>query len=154
MRTRFFIFVILSIVSISSYAKKTNEDDTAQREQWQKEMYTAKREYIQDALSLTSDQKSKFFPIYDQMGKEILKMQRETNQMRRSISRRTDVTDIEYEKASEALFELKSKEGALEMKYYNEFKTILTPQQLFKLKDAEFKWFRKIAKKRHSIKDK
>ena len=55
-----------------------------------------------------------------------------------------DASDIETEAAARALFEQKSREGQLELEYFDSFKTILTPRQLLKLKSAERQFMRRL----------
>ena len=44
--------------------------------------------------------------------------------------------------------EFKSKEAAIELRYFNQFKTYLSKKQLFQLKIAENKWMRELMKQR------
>lgn len=112
-----------------------------------KEMQQVKKDFISKSLDLTAEQKAKFFPLYENMEGEIRKCSAKTSRMARDVKGKGDkATDLEYEKASEAMFELKSKEGAIEMKYYQEFKKVLTPRQLFKLKKAEKDFTKKLMK--------
>ncbi len=72
------------------------------------------------------------------MEDETTKLNSETRELERRIAESPeDVTDLEYEKATEALFDLKIKEGEIEKSYADQFKTILTNKQLFMLKSAE-----------------
>ena len=72
------------------------------------------------------------------MEDETATLNNETRQLERRISDSTEkVSDLEYEKATEALFELKIKEGEIEKSYMPRFAEILKPEQLFKLKSAE-----------------
>ena len=81
------------------------------------------------------------------MDEEIRKVQEESEQLsRQTMGKEDKATDLEYEKAAEAMYELKGRENAIEMKYFEEYKTILTPQQLFKLKDAEKDFTRELMK--------
>ncbi len=109
-----------------------------ERDAWMKEMQQVKKDFISKNLELTAEQKAKFFPLYEKMENEVRQCTAQTSRMSRDVKGKGDkASDLEYEKAAEAMFELKSKEGAIEMKYYHEFKKVLTPRQLFKLKKAE-----------------
>ncbi|MDE6309355.1 MAG: hypothetical protein K2L81_04080, partial [Muribaculaceae bacterium] len=57
-----------------------------------------------------------------------------------------EATDEDYERASEKLFNIRSREGAVDLKYYDKFKEILTKRQLFQLKGAERKFTREMVK--------
>lgn len=83
------------------------------------------------------------------MDKDVRKVQKETEDLyRQTLKKDEKVSDIEYEKAAEAIYELKGRENQIEMKYFKDFKEILTPCQLFKLKDAERDFIRELMKHR------
>ncbi|MDE7411497.1 MAG: hypothetical protein K2M94_05595 [Paramuribaculum sp.] len=143
---RLILIVPLLLICVCSFAQKQEKEHKYR--QWHKEMCEAKREYIAKELGLTRQQYEPFFTQYEAMCGEIDKIGRETRQMAHRLSERDDVTDTEYEKCAEALFELRTKEGAVEQKYYSKFKEILTHKQLYLLKQSEFKWMRKLMKQR------
>lgn len=117
------------------------------RESWMKEIQQYKNDFIAKKLELTDEQRAKFLPLYNSMDEEIRKVQEESERLsRQTMGKEDKATDLEYEKAAEAMYELKGRENAIEMKYFEEYKTILTPQQLFKLKDAEKDFTRELMK--------
>ncbi|MCI8997533.1 MAG: hypothetical protein HFJ95_00880 [Muribaculaceae bacterium] len=117
------------------------------RESWMKEIQQYKNDFIAKKLELTDEQRAKFLPLYNSMDEEIRKVQEESEQLsRQTLTKGEKATDLEYEKAAEAMYELKGRENTIEMKYFNDYKTILTPRQLFKLKDAEKDFTRELMK--------
>ncbi|MDE7459821.1 MAG: Spy/CpxP family protein refolding chaperone [Paramuribaculum sp.] len=116
-----------------------------ERTEWMKEMRRYKAEFVADRLKLTDEQKAKFVPAYEEMDERTAKIERETRQMEREVRKKgAQATDTEYEKAAEALTELKGKQGAIEMEYLPKFKSILTKEQLFKMKGAERDFMREL----------
>ncbi|MDE5960696.1 MAG: hypothetical protein K2H08_03130, partial [Duncaniella sp.] len=86
-------------------------------------------------------------PLYTTMDEEIRKAQGEAEKLyRQTLKKDAKATDLEYEKAAEAVYELKGRENEIEMKYFKDFKQILTPRQLFQLKDAERDFTRELMK--------
>ncbi len=139
-----FIFILIAQLSTISAQNKPSKQD---REKWFQEMREYKHSFLTKELDLSEEQQKKFFPLYDAMEKETFKLNRETRHMAKNLKKsENDISDIEYEKAAEALFELKSKEGQIEMNYFNKFKDVLTKKQLFQLKGAERKFTNKIMK--------
>lgn len=133
------------IVTMAAAAQDSNPD----HKRWLKEMRQQKHEYIVKQLDLTQEQSSKFMPMYEAMENELNTLMKQTRKMERDVVKKGDeATDLEYEKAAEAIYEMKGKEGAIEMKYMKQFKTVLTPKQLFKLKNAENKFMRELMKHR------
>ena len=129
--------LLLSAVMLPVYASAQRPSER-EREVWMKEMQQYKNDFIAKKLSLTDEQKAKFIPLYNSMDEEIRKAQGEAEQLyRQTMKKDGSATDLEYEKAAEAIYELKGRENEIEMRYFKDFKTILTPRQLFQLKDAE-----------------
>ncbi len=120
----------------------------SQTDRWYNEMRAYKTEYIANALDLTPEQKEKFVPVYNAMNSELDKISQETRTLERKVSKNEKASDLEYEKAAEALFEMRSREGAVDQRYYQQFKAILSKKQLFKLKAAERHFGRHLMKER------
>lgn len=145
-----FLFTFASVVQSAAQKQPSRQDKNA----WMKELQQVKNDYILKQLNLNHEQKAKFFPLYNKMEKEINKNSEETFKMARQVKEKGDkATDLEYEKAAEAMFESKAKEAAIEMKYYAEFKKILTPRQLFKLKRAERNFTKQLMKEHRKMKN-
>ncbi|MCI9284853.1 MAG: hypothetical protein HFJ91_03415 [Muribaculaceae bacterium] len=147
------LLITMAIMLASGLYMHADTPSKRDRDAWMKEITNVKNEYIAKKLDLTDDQKAKFIPLYNEMEKEVRKTAEDTRRMAREIKKKGDAaTDLEYEKASEALFECKGRECAIEKKYLAMFKKILTPRQLFKLKDAEHDFTRKLMKELRSHK--
>jgi len=140
----FAILITLVVLPVVSQAQRPSGRD---RESWMKEIQQYKNDFIAKKLDMTDEQRAKFMPLYNSMDEEIRKAQEESEQLSRQIiAKDGNATDLEYEKAAEAMYELKGRENNIEMKYFDEYKAILTPVQLFKLKDAEKDFTRELMK--------
>lgn len=120
-----------------------------QRRQWEKEMLEHKIDFIANELKITQEQKDKFVQTYTTMLTETNKYDREVRVFEHSISKKENVTDLEYEKAAETLWEAGGKKNDIEMRYFTQFKTFLTKEQLFKFRSAEGKWMKHLMKQHH-----
>ncbi len=117
------------------------------RKEWFEELRQYKHDFLAKELQLSQEQQDKFFPLYDDMENSVESLNRQTRGLEKNIEKADGkASDLEYEKAAEAMFELKSKEGAIEQQYATKFKTVLTPKQMFELKRAERKFFHKLMK--------
>lgn len=139
------IFILLCTVAAFS---ATAQGKSSQRRQWMNEMKKAKVEFMVQQLDVTSEQKDKFVELYNAYEGELHKLRHETRSLEKSVSAKKDASDLELTKASEALFEFKSKEGEITNRYYDRFKQILTPRQLFEFQKAEAKWMKQLMKHR------
>ena len=132
------ILLILMLAIAAAVTASAQTDGGRQRQKWFEEMRRYKSEYIADKLKPDNKQKAEFTPVYEQMDAEIGRLNHEMRQLERNIRKNGEkVTDTEYEKAAEAQFEIRTKEAAIERSYFPKFKQILTPRQLYELKNAE-----------------
>lgn len=137
------ILTIGTALPLAAREKPTDE----QRRKWMAEMQEYKKEYIVKTLQLTDAQKARFIPLYDSMNKEIRQLQNNARQAERNVRKKgAKATDAEYKAAADLMFKLRSGEGAIEQKYYKQFKAILNAQQLYELKPAEDKFVREMMK--------
>lgn len=145
MTTRILIIITLLFSALTLSAQADKHNHKGSRAEWFSEMSDYKAKFIASELKLTDSQKQKFVDIYRKMENESAQVARETRQMEKSVREKGDkATDLELEKAAEAGVELKMKQAQIEQKYFAQFKSILTPAQLFNLSKAERKFTRKI----------
>ncbi len=141
------ILLILTVIfgSINISAQTNKPAKSKSRSEWFNEMSRYKAQFIASELKLSEEQKQKFVAAYEKMENESAKTAREARKMEKEVREKGDnATDLELEKAAEALTELKLKQARTEQAYFQQFKSILTPRQLFNLSSAERKFTRKI----------
>ena len=146
--------LIICIVVGSLSLMADGPRNRANREQWYNNMIQTKIDYLAKQMSLTPQQKEKFEKSYRDMSNETSRLARDTRSLERQVSKKANPSDLEYEKAAEAITEFKAKEGAIELKYFNQFKTFLNKKQLFQLKLAENKWMDELMRHRGKGKNK
>lgn len=145
------ILIALMMVAAATAAPSAEAQGKASREQWMTEMRQYKRNYLAKELELTKEQQNKFFPLYEAMEDECAALDEDTRQMERRISQAADASDLEYEKATEAMYETKVKQAEIERGYAAKFKEVLTPKQLFRLKDADRKFARTMMRQHNRL---
>lgn len=152
---RFTILIFIIMLGIGKAAGQAPGEDREMR-QWMKDIREYKHDFIAKKLDMSREQQNKFFPLYDKMDDEILKINTETRMLERKTYETPEesVTDLEYDMAIQAIYELKSKESAIENQYLEQFKEILTKRQLFLLKGAEKSFSMQMMRRHHQIKDK
>lgn len=144
----FFLLLVFATTSVVAQGPGDGGNRNHHR-QWLEEMRQLRTNFMVNELELTPEQKEKFVPLYQNMTIELEKVTNDTRSMVFTVAKKgAAATDVELEKASEAAFECKGKESAIEMKYFKKFKSILTPRQLFKFKNAEQDFYRQLIDKR------
>lgn len=143
-------FVIALFSMLNAFPLSAN--DNGERQQWMNEMRQYKHTYFAKELDLTREQQNKFFPLYEEMEAQIRQIDEDTRVMERRVAEAgDDAANIEYEKATEAMYDAKVKGASLEKDYMVKFKEILSPRQLFQLKAVERRFSREMMRQHHRI---
>ncbi len=145
MRKTLLFLIAIMLCSLSVDAQNNRPD----KKQWLEEMRQLRVNFIAKNLQLTKEQRDKFVPAYESMSRELEKVMGETHQLYRTVKKKgAAASEIEKEKAAEAMYECKGKENQIEMKYFIKFKTILTSDQLLNLKATEHRFNKRLMKQR------
>lgn len=121
---------------------------------WFKEMTEFKLKFLAQELELTEDQQKKFFPIYTEMMNAKHNVMCKARQAENRLKGIANPTDEDYRIASEAMDEAHREDEAIEKRYEAKFRTILSPKQMYKLKQAERKFHERLREMRHKKKKK
>lgn len=143
--------IAISLIFLSSLAAWAAPQGRGDRSQWMTEMRQYKRAYLTKELDLSSQQESKFFPLYEDMEDEIARINDEARSLEKKVADMDNATDADYEKATEAVYNAKTREAAIEREYLDKFKTILSPRQMFRLKAVERSFNRELMKQHHRL---
>lgn len=128
--------------------------DKGGRAQWMTEMRQYKRSYLAKELDLSREQQNKFCPLYEEMEDQVAKINDEARVMERRVADIPNATDLEYEKATEAMYDASVRSAQVEREYMEKFRQILTGKQLFRLKAAERQFNREMMKQHHRLRTK
>lgn len=141
------ILAILLSISQSSFAQNQPRNFGADAF---KELRNYKHTFYKKALDLSRDQETQFFKVLDQMDEELFKIGEETRALERKTINDANASETEMESTARTIFEQKKKEGETELRYFDEFKNILSKRQLVMLKDVERRFNMEIIKHRRS----
>ena len=150
---RSIVFLLACVAFVTAAVAQAPTPPDKDVDQWVKEVREFKHAYLARELNLSREQQPKFFKVYDAMEDEIAGLNNETRRMSKRVKElpEGEVTDLEYDMATDALFNLKAKEAKVELRYLPEFKEILDKKQLFMLKDAERKFTMKMMRRHHDL---
>lgn len=141
------LVVMLTATAVPSISAQKNGGESRPRKEWVKEFRNYKKDYLTRKLKLSAQQSEQFFPVYFQMEDEMIALQRQLRQMVRDLEKKgNNASALETDKTIEAIFEQKSREGEIEMKYLPKFRAILTPAQMLQLKKSEQRLTRELMK--------
>lgn len=152
------IILIASLATTSLCASAAGDSKSTKkmdRKEWFNQMRVYKHDFLTKELSLTQEQQDKFFPLYDAMSESIEKVQRDSRALERKINKSTtEVSDLEYEKATEAVIETRAREVQIAKEAYAKFKGVLSAEQIYKLTQAERRFTRVLMKQNADMKKK
>lgn len=151
---KFTLLALLWIALIAPVYGFAAPQDEGGREKWMTELRQYKRVYFTRELDLSRDQQTKFYPLYDEMEDKVMKINDEARAMEKRVADMDKPSDLEYEKATEAMYEAKLREAEIEKEYMEKFKEILTPRQLFRIKAVERQFGRELMKQHHRLRSK
>jgi len=135
----FITFVAVSmLISIGAKAQENRRERNFDRE-----AFEAKRNaFITAEVGLTPEEAAEFIPLCDELRRKRFEIGRECRSLFREIEKKENPTADEYTKAIDTCLDVGIKEAELDKEYYEKFKKILSPEKLYKYRDAEFKFAR------------
>lgn len=106
-----------------------------------------KKEYITKEAQLTQEEADKYFPLSSELTKKKFQLHRNHRDKIQSIKENSNISDEEYKKMLEDDVEVKLKEAELDKEYAAKFKTVLSPEKVYKAQQAEKEFIqREVAK--------
>ena len=142
------IFMICMVLLGAFQAYGARNDDRAK---WMDEMRRFKRSYFTKELDLTTQQQNRFFPLYEEMEDQVQKIDGETRQMERRVAELKNASDLEYHKATEAIYDGQVRQAEIEREYVEKFQSILSRKQIFKIKAVERQFNRELRKQHRRL---
>ena len=117
---------------------------TAQRGQRQQQLEALRKQFIEEKLGLSGSTAEEFWAIYSKYEEERKEIRKE---MRRLKAGFNALSDSELATAIERYFQLKEKEIAIDKKYFEEFKKVITIRQIAVMYQAENKFKQEVLKR-------
>lgn len=131
---------------------------SAQERKCKDEMFNEIKEYkmkfLAQEMELTSRQQPKFFELYDKMMKEKHNVYKEARALGKKVKNNANATEADYEALSTARNKAKAKDQEIEKRYEAQFATFLSAKQIYKWKEAEEKFRKRMHEMRSSKKGK
>lgn len=98
--------------------------------------------YVIEEMGLTAEEAAKFIPLYDELQRKKFEAGQRCRQLSRKIREDSEATPADYTNTVDECVGVKLKEAKIDVEYYDKFKTILSPEKLYKLTNAEYKFAR------------
>ncbi len=146
----FLTFVAISVwFSSGAFAQ-----DKKQHRGFDREAFQAKRNaFITAEVGLTPEEAAQFIPLCDELRQKMYEAGRECRKFSREVRMKDHPTEADYNRVIDECLDVKIKEAELEREYYGKFRKILSPEKLYKYRNAEFKFARDYMKGMRDKKD-
>lgn len=135
------ILLIAMVLTIPTYAQNKKKEN---KEEWKKELQDFKYKYLAQEVELSDEQMTNFFELYAKLESERKQELKDCKAITKAVKEEGEHSEVEYERAVEAVLNLPIITGQIEKKYYEQFKTFLSYKQLYLLKTAERKFNKKL----------
>ncbi len=107
------------------------------KEAMHREMQEYKLRFLSQEMNLTADQQKKFEELYVKMSAERRQLFHATREQERKVRNNANASEADYKAAVNAMRNAKEKDAQIEKKYDAQFAKFLTARQIYKLKEAE-----------------
>lgn len=147
----FVTFVTISMMlSSNAFAQ-----DKKQEKHFDREAFLARRNaFITAEVGLTPEEAAQFIPLCNELREKMFEAGRECRKFSKKVRKKEKLTAADYTKAIDECLDVRLREAQLEKEYYEKFKKILSPEKLYKYRDAESKFARSFMKEGGNKKDK
>ncbi|MDE6237986.1 MAG: hypothetical protein K2M45_08980 [Muribaculaceae bacterium] len=135
MKKLYFLLSLLIFSIIPAIAQPKGEPTPEQR----KEFREFKMKYISQDMEMNAEAQKKFSEVYNRLSDERHALRKEMFAIHRKIKEKT-ATEQDYA----TLNRLRAREEEIESKYDEEFGKFLTEKQIFKMKEAENTFVKKL----------
>lgn len=133
------LFIALFGMVFLSYASDGPKDSG---QDMKKELQEYKIKYLAQEMDLKEDQKEKFVKVYSQFCDERRQIFRSIRSLEKSLN--DNSTDEDYKNVTEKINNLKLKNSQVEKEYDGKFAEFLSAKQIYKLKEAEAAFWKKM----------
>lgn len=143
------VFIILALIFGCSLSVAAQKHDSKKGDNMMKELREFKVKYIAQEIDLKGDQKERFIKLYNEMCDKRVEVMRDAWKMEKELKQNKNATEADYQAVTDAMTEAKAKDASIEKSYDDKFAQFLSQKQIFKMKEAENKFRKKMSEMRH-----
>lgn len=141
------IFIITFVTLSMLFTGPVSAHKGQQGRQFDRQAFIEKRNaFLVSEVGLTSEEAAQFIPLYNEFQRKKFEAGHRCRQLSREIRENPNATPADYSQVVDECVNVKMKEAQAEKDYYEKFKKILSPEKLYKLNNAEYKFAREFMK--------
>lgn len=128
---------------------EVNAQQSKQNKSFNREAFESKKNaFITAEMKLTPEEAAAFIPLCNELQQKKFEVSQKCRDKKRDICKKEEPSSADYNQAINECLNSQIKEAEIEREYYAKFREVLTPEKLFKYKDAEMKFARMFIKER------
>lgn len=143
------LLLLLSLVIGCTFTSFSQNHDGKKGENMRKELREFKVKFIAQEIDLKDDQKERFVELYNEMTDKRFEAMHDAWKMDRDLRKKENATEAEYQAVTDAMTKARAKDAAIEQSYDEKFSKFLSQKQIFKMKEAEEEFRKKMSEMRH-----
>lgn len=137
------IFIITFVAISFVFSLPMSAQRNQQGRQFDRKEFLEKRNtFLTEEIGLTSDEAAKFIPLYNECQRKKFEVGQRCRKLSREMREKKDATPADYTDTVDECVGVKLKEAQMDVEYYEKFKKILSPEKLYKLTNAEYRFAR------------
>lgn len=142
--------LLLVLFSLLSYLPLTAQEQAPRRGFDIEAFKKKKADFIINYVKLTDAEAKAFIPLTNELMDKRFELNRVIRQETRELRKKSNKTNADYERLLDASSAVKIKEAQLEQEYLQKFKKILSAEKIYKYKQAEAEYMKKMVDQRIS----
>lgn len=141
-----YIFAMFSVMQVTEVIAQPSQ----QHKGFDRGAYESRKNaFITAELKLTPEEAAAFSPLTNELEHKKFEASMECRKINRELRKKESPTDQDFNQAIDVCLEVHMKEAELEKEYYAKFRKILSPEKLYRYKNAEMKFARIFMKERN-----
>ena len=145
---RHLLIIMTLIFGLTAGASAQLRGGHGDREKMMKELREYKIKFLAQEMNLEDGQKERFVELYNEMSDKRADCMRDARNMERELKKKNGATEADYQAVTDAMAKAKARDAAIEKNYDDQFAKFLSQKQIFKMKEAENEFRKKMSEMR------
>lgn len=154
MKTTRLILLLIVACLFAAVPAEAQRHGKKHREKMRAELREFKLKYLAQEMELQPSEQPRFIELYDKMMGEKETLFRPIWETERDLRKNPKASEAEYEALATKKDKAKEEELKIDRKYEEQFSKFLTSKQIYKMKEAEKTFNKKVREMRHKKKGK
>ena len=135
---KIFIITFAALMAVSTFGFAQDKRDAFDKES----SLSKRKEFFTSELGLTPREVEQFIPLVEELEQKKFEANQRCRKLTREMKQKSNPTESDYLYVIDECLKMGLREAELEKEYYEKFKKVLSPEKLYRYKEAEIKFVR------------